>query len=113
MLYDVETGELSSVLETTYTADGEPLLEEMRDEDGNLMFSFEYRYDVPGKDYVFKSALYLSGVELLASENGYVLGARGSYGNWTEKLEYEWEEKFGEEQWVLRGVTRRQIEYYE
>lgn len=113
VIYDVETGDVSSVLDFTYASNGEPSLTEMRDEDGDVMFTFEYRYDVDGMDAIGTTTVYLLGAEFPGDEAGIVLSQRDAHGNWTEKRHYEYEEKFGVAEWVLTDVHRRVIEYYQ
>jgi len=112
VVYDEETGDVSSTGDIAYTQSGEPSLAETRDADGNLMFKSEYTYGIEGKDAIGEAVIYLLGVELITTRSALVLAEKDTYGNWTEKRRYELEEKFGEENFVLTDIYRREIEYY-
>jgi len=111
VIYDEETGAVSSTTDIVYTQNGEPSLTEMWDDDGDLMMKMENAYDTDGKDAVSEVILYLLGVEFLKTKSAVVLTERDTYGNWTKKCRYEFEEKFGEEELALTSIYRRRIEY--
>jgi len=109
--YDVETGDVSSVWEFSYTMEGEPSSVRMYNDKGELSVSFDYRYDVDGLDAVCNLVGYLLGSEFIRCETGTVLVEIDEYGNWTEKHSYEHKERFGRVEWVLTNVYRREITY--
>lgn len=110
-IYDVDSGDVSSVVENTYTSDGEPLSTRMYDDKGELFGTMDYRYDVDGMDVVFTIVAYLLGSEFMRSETGTILAKIDEYGNWTEKRSYEHKERFGRVEWVLTDIYRREITY--
>ena len=111
--YNVETGDVSTVVVLAYAPNGEPSLSEMYDRDGELGMRMEVRYDIDGKDAVTELVAYVLGTELKSFTGAVVLSQKDAYGNWTEKLHYSYEEQFGVIEWVLDRVTRREIEYYQ
>jgi len=110
-IYDVDSGDVSSVAENTYTSDGEPLSARMYDDKGELFGSFDYRYDVEGMDYINTLVAYLLGSVFMRYERGTVLVEIDEYGNWTEERSYEHKERFGKIEWVLTNIYRREITY--
>jgi len=112
VLYDKDTGEPSSVIESEYTDAGKLLSTLMYGEDGKLLgeIRYEYAYKKDGMDEVTTSTSYLVGIPLNSTTKGMVT-LLDSYGNWTEKRTYKQEEQYGQTKWTLTDVERRTIQY--
>jgi len=106
--YD-ETGKQGAVTESSYTSDGESLLTRMVTDAGEIVMS--YSYGVEGMDVVTETTLYVAGIKLKTLITGTRLVATDPFGNWTEKLVFTREERFGRVGWVLDRVYERVFTY--
>lgn len=110
-MYDVDSGDISSVVEIAYTTDGEPLSFRMHDDEGNPYITLAWCYDIEGMDYISTVVTYLLGSVFRKGELGTSIIKTDKYGNWMEKREYEHKERFGRVEWALTNIYRREITY--
>jgi len=110
-IYDVDSGDVSSVWERTYKSDGDLLSMRMYNDEGELSSTVDYRYGADGMDVISISVVYFLGSKFMNLEAGTMFAKIDAYGNWTEKRSYDHKERFGKTEWVLAHIYRRKITY--
>lgn len=108
--YDVETGDPSSRVQSTYTNTGEPSSQRVYSKDGSLAMTHDYVWDTNGMDWPSVVVVWILGISVRV-EFGYQITQRDEYGNWLEKKSYQWKEQFGRTEWVPSAVYRRTLTY--
>ena len=110
-MYDVDTGDVSAVWETSYTREREPSSARMYNGKGELSATLDHRYGVDGMDAISTFVVYILGSKFMSTETGTMLVKIDEHGNWTEKRSYEHKERFGKMEWFLTNIYRRKITY--